>query len=286
MHSEPLQPETTGQATREVTWHLRLAYDGGAFHGWQIQPGQRTVQGELQDRLRRLLRAPELKITGSSRTDAGVHALDQRVSFTAATPEDLDPERLRYSLNRWLPPDVRVQDAAIAADGFNARHHNAGKAYTYCLCNGPKPHPLWARFLWALPAPIDLAAAAAAAALLEGEHDFASFGVNPKRELESTVCRLHRVEVIPCGDLVCVSVLGDRFLYRMVRGLVGYLVHVGQHRAAPADVLGVLAARQRSAAAQSAPAEGLFLARVFDHDADRLDYRPRVPPFAWGGLEP
>lgn len=269
----------------ESSWHLRVAYDGTGFHGWQIQPGQRTVQEELQNRLRRIFRAPELKVTGSSRTDAGVHALDQQVSFAAPTPADLDGDRLRRLLNRWLPADIRVTRASPAAAGFSARYANCGKAYTYCLFQGEKVSPLFARFVWPLPRPLDLVAAAAAAARLEGRHDFASFGVNPKRDLESTVCHLQRVQVIPLGDLVCVSVVGDRFLYKMVRGLVGYLVHIGHGHAAPDEVPRVLAARDRCAAAQSAPAAGLFLARVFFDEEERRIYTPRLPPFAWDGTE-
>lgn len=270
----------------ETTWHLRVAYDGTAFHGWQIQPGQRTVQEQLQGRLRRLFRSPELKVMGSSRTDAGVHALDQQVSFAAPTLADMDGERLRHLLNRWLPDDIRVTAASSEPAGFNARYANCGKAYTYCLFQGEKINPLFARFVWPLPRPLDLAAAAAAATLLEGERDFASFGVNPKRELETTVCRLDRVQLIPCGDLVCVSVVGDHFLYKMVRSLVGYLVHIGHHQAVPEDTLRVLAARDRCAAAQSAPAAGLFLARVFFTAEEMASYAPTVPPFAWEGNGP
>lgn len=263
------------------TWHLRLAYDGSAFHGWQVQPGQRTVQGQLLQRLQRLFRAPDLQVSGTSRTDAGVHALDQHLSFTAPTPADMDGERLRRVLNRWLPEDIRVTAADLAPADFSARYANCGKAYTYSLFQGEKISPLFARFVWSLHQRLDVPAMQQTAALLVGEHDFASFGVNPKREIESTVCRLFRVEVVARGDLVCVSVVGNRFLYKMVRSLVGYLVHVGHGNAPPEAVLQVLAAGSRGAAAQSAPAAGLFLARVFFDRAEMEDYQPRLPPFGW-----
>jgi len=260
-----------------------VAYDGTAFDGWQIQPERRTVQGELQERIRRLFRAPDLRLSGTSRTDAGVHALDQHVSFVAPPVADLDGDRLRYALNRWLPADVEVLAAREEAPGFNARFANCGKAYTYCLFHGHKVNPLFARFIWPLRQRLDLDAMRRAAGLMEGERDFASFGANPKREIASTVCRLLRVEAIAAADLVCVSVIGNRFLYKMVRSLVGYLVHVGHHRAPPEALAEVLAARDRCAAAQSAPAAGLFLARVFFSGAEMASYRPQVPPFAWPG---
>ena len=267
----------------ERTWHLCLGYDGTAFHGWQVQPAQRTVQGQLLQRLTRLFRAPGLQLSATSRTDAGVHALDQHVSFSVPSPPDLDAESLRRRLNRWLPADIRVTAVREESAGFTARHANCGKAYTYCLYQGEKVSPLFARFVWPLPQRLDLEAMQRAGLLLEGEHDFASFAANPRREVESTVCRLHQVRVLPLDDLVCVSVLGNRFLYKMVRGLVGYLVHVGYGKAPPKSVLQVLAAVQRGAAAQSAPAAGLFLGRVFFSEAERLEYTPRLPPFAWDG---
>ena len=262
------------------TWHLRVSYDGTAFHGWQIQPQQRTVQGELQARLRRLFRVPELRITGSSRTDAGVHALDQQVSFAAPTPADLDPDGVRRTLNRWLPADIRVQEACRREPGFHARHSAMAKAYVYVLCRAEKCHPLLARFTWHCPVPLDVAAMRAAASIMEGEHDFASFAVNPHREIDSTVRALYRLEVTDHGQWIYVTALGERFLYKMVRSLVGFLVHVGKGAATPEDTLAVLAARDRCAAADSAPAPGLFLARVF-YEPDRWhDYQPPLPPWA------
>jgi tRNA pseudouridine38-40 synthase len=265
------------------TWHLRLAYDGTAFHGWQIQPGQRTVQGQVLHRLQRLFHAPDLQVSATSRTDAGVHALDQNLSFTAPTPAGMDGEHLRRLLNRWLPEDIRVTAVCEAPADFKARYANCGKAYTYSLFHGEKVSPLFARFVWPLHQRLDVAAMQQTAALLAGERDFASFGVNPKREIESTVCHLLRVQVVAQGDLVCVSVVGDRFLYKMVRGLVGYLVHVGHGKAPPEAVLEVLAACDRGAAAQSAPAAGLFLARVFFAADEMRAYEPIVPPFGWDG---
>ena len=272
----PDQPETG-----EETWHLSVAYDGTRFRGYQIQPDQPTVQYELQHRLRLLFRNAELRIAGTSRTDAGVHALDQNVSFKAVTPDDLDPETVRRTLNRWLPADIKVKTVELGPQEFHARHSARGKAYTYALHRGEKCDPLFARFVWALPAHLDVSSMQEAAAHLCGEHDFASFAVNARREISSTIRVLNRLEITANGEMVYFSVLGDSFLYKMVRSVVGYLVHVGKGSASAHETPAVLEARDRCAAAESAPAQGLFLAQVFFAPDAWKSYTPVLPPFAW-----
>ena len=263
----------------EVTWHLRVAYDGGAYAGWQVQPTLKTVQGELRTRLRLMLRCPELKIYGCSRTDAGVHALDQQVSFTASTLAEFTPEHLVAKLNRWLPDDIVVLSAAVREPGFNARLHNAGKAYTYCMSPGRKVNPLFARFVWRTPRPLDVDAMRAAATHLVGEHDFASFAANSGQEIESTVRTVYRLELLEDRGLLFLNAVGESFLYKMVRALAGFLVHVGAGHAAPEDAVRVLQAKDRCQAADSAPAPGLFLAKVFWAPGEWESYQPLIPPF-------
>jgi len=279
-HDEPQEPIAASTRTRRC-WHLSLAYDGSRFHGWQVQPRLRTVQGELRDRLRRLFADPELLVAGTSRTDSGVHALDQQASFEAETPEDFTAERLHYILNRWLPDDVMVKTVREAPPGFNARFAAAGKAYTYVVNPGGRLLPMFSPFVWTYHRQLDVAAMQEAAQHLVGEHDFSSFSANPKRAVDSHVRRVHRVDVIPVDGLICFDVVGSSFLYKMVRSMVGWLVHVGSGGAAPAATAEVLAAQDRSRAADSAPGQGLFLTRVFfDPDAWR-NYEPLVPPFRW-----
>ena len=267
------------EATR---FHLSIAYDGTRYAGWQIQPDHPTVQGELLTRLRLMLRAPELKIYGSSRTDAGVHALDQQVSFEAVLPGDVAAEDLQRRLNRWLPEDIYVRRARVCPEPFHARHDNCGKAYTYCLAPGFKPNPLYVRYLWRTPRDLDREAMRTAAALLQGEHDFASFAVNSGKPMDSTVRNLRRLELLETGDgMLYVNAVGDSFLYKMVRSLVGYLVHIGLGYARPEEVREVLAGKSRSLAADSAPAKGLFLAKVFFSPEEWRNYQPILPPFAF-----
>lgn len=265
-------------------WHLTLAYDGSAYCGWQLQPDQPTVQAELQARLRRLLREPELRVAATSRTDAGVHALDQHVTFPDCGSGELAPATLQRLLNRWLPADIRVLHAERREPGFNARFSASAKAYVYVICPRDRATPFLSRYAWVFHAPLEIEAMRRAAAMLVGELDFASFGVNPRceeREGEPTVRRLFRVEVVEQDGLLYVIVLGESFLYKMVRSMVGFLVHVGRGACPPEATLAVLAARDRRAAADSAPAPGLFLAKVFFPPEDWRDYRPVLPPPLW-----
>jgi tRNA pseudouridine38-40 synthase len=262
-------------------WHLSLAYDGSNFRGWQIQPNVRTVQGELVDRLRRLFSDPTLRVAGTSRTDGGVHALDQQASFAADTPAEFTAEKLHTILNRWLPADIVVTRVREVPLDFSARFAAEGKAYTYVLNPGERLLPMFAPFAWHFPRRLDLAAMRAAATYLVGEQDFSSFAANPKREVESHVRLVHRVEIAAVDGLLCFNVVGESFLYKMVRSMVGWLAHVGRGAAPPEATLDVLAAKDRCAAADSAPAEGLFLAKVFFEPDAWRDYVPILPPFRW-----
>ena len=237
---------------------LTLAYDGTDFHGWAKQREQRTVEGVLQTALQRFLRdLPKLSVAG--RTDAGVHARGQVVSFQAA--DVVDVGRLQPGLNVLLAPEVVVTDARFASDGFHARHSATAREYRYRIETGPVPDPFTARFVWQRPGELSLPRMRAAARELVGEHDFASFCRLP-RDGSGTVRNLQRLSISRSGDLVEVTARANAFLHQMVRSLVGTLVAVGEGRIEPERMPPILAARDRAAAAQMAPAYGLTLERV------------------------
>ena len=264
-------------------WHLRLSYHGGGYSGWQIQPRGRTVQAELRERLRKLFHDESLEIQATSRTDAGVHALDQNISFVEPVSErpKKTPDRLRFLLNRWLPPEIRVTQAGMQPANFHARYSALAKAYTYVIENADSPSPFSAAFAWQFSARPDLSRMRAAANLLVGEHDFAGFSANPRRELESTVRTIHRFEVLAEGARIYLNVIGNGFLYKMVRGMAGYLAEAGLDTEwSPAECRAILAAGKRTAKVKTAPPHGLFLARVFFAPGEWLEYRPLLPPFA------
>jgi tRNA pseudouridine38-40 synthase len=236
---------------------LVLAYDGTGFHGWARQRGGlRTVQGVLEHSLARILgEAPDVSAAG--RTDTGVHARGQVLSFAA----DADPVRIQRSLNRMLAPEVVVVGARRAPEGFDARLSATAREYRYRIDTGPWPDPFTARFVWHRVGELSVPAMRRAAADLMGEHDFASF-CRARTPPTSTVRRMERLSVSVRGDRVEIGARANAFCHQMMRSLVGTLVAVGKGRT-PADSMpAALEARDRAAAGQMAPPHGLTLERV------------------------
>ncbi|GBC87201.1 tRNA pseudouridine synthase A [bacterium HR12] len=235
---------------------LTLAYDGTDFRGFARQRDQRTVQGVLEAALARVLGdVPRLSVAG--RTDAGVHARGQVVSFAA----DVEPARLQRALNALLAPEVVVWDARWAPPGFDARRSASAREYRYRIDLAPWPDPFTARYVWHRPGELSLPRMREAARHLVGEHDFASFG-RPHRPGGATVRRLERIAVSRRGDRLEIAVRGNAFLHQMVRSIVGTLVRVGEGRMTPEGVAAALEARDRAAAGPVAPPHGLTLERV------------------------
>jgi tRNA pseudouridine38-40 synthase len=237
---------------------LTLAYDGSAFRGWAAQRDQRTVEGVLRDALARVLgSSPTLSVAG--RTDAGVHARAQVASFAMRRPVELD--KVQRAINTMLGPEVVATDVRFAPAGFDARFSARAREYTYRISTAAWPDPFEARFVWHRPGALDLTAMRAAARALVGEHDFTSFCRRPPND-GPTSRDLQRLAIARRGTRVDITARANAFLHQMVRGLVGTLVAVGDGSVAPSDVARILAARDRSAAAQLAPADGLTLERV------------------------
>ncbi|MCC7350567.1 MAG: tRNA pseudouridine(38-40) synthase TruA [Phycisphaerales bacterium] len=251
-------------------YKLTLSYRGTAYHGWQTQsmvptykgptppPGHGipTIQEILSRALCRIVRHP-VKLVGSSRTDAGVHAKGQLAHFDTDQTQ-IPPENLRRALNHALPPDVLVRSIEPVDDSFNAVTSTLDKRYQYALWNAPNRHPFAADLVWHRWQTLDLPAMRAAAAHLVGTHDFASFA-RPGHGRESTTRTLLQCAVSQRGPLIIIAVHGTGFLWNMVRIIVGTLVEVGQRRIAPDDIPSILAARARTAAGPTAPPHGLYL---------------------------
>ena len=237
---------------------LLLAYDGTDFHGWARQRGLRTVQGVVEEALARVLQVtPRLSVAG--RTDAGVHARGQVVSFRAEP--GVEPARVQRAVNGMLAPEVVVAQASWAPEGFDARRSATARAYRYRIATGDVPDPFTARFTWHRLGALSVRAMRRAAHDLMGEHDFASFCRKPP-PTSSTVRHLHRLAVAPTGDSIEMQARADAFLHQMVRSLVGTLVAVGEGRLDAGSIPAILEARDRSAAGQVAPPHGLTLERV------------------------
>ena len=237
---------------------LLLAYDGAAYHGWQVQADIGTVQGTVGDALRPLVGATVLPV-GASRTDAGVHALGQVASFVS--PRPLAPSVVRDALNATLPRDVRVLAARAVPEGFDARRSARLKSYGYLIAEGAVHSPFLRGYAWHVPRPLDVGAMRAALTTLRGTHDFSAFQAAAGRDRDP-VCTILAARLVRRGALLGVVVSADAFLHHMVRNIVGTIVEVGLGRRRPKWVVEVLAGRDRRRAGATAPAHGLFLLSV------------------------
>lgn len=244
------------------TFKLTLAYDGTAYAGWQLQPGQNTVQGTLEMALEKITRTP-LRVAASGRTDAGVHALGQVVSFRSDT--HLTCEVLLKALNAELPRDVAALEVAEVRADFHATRDALRKRYRYQMDDGPVRDVFARAYAWQLRERVDVDAMHRAAQALVGTHDFASFETHgsPRDSSVRTVYELG-LQRGQGGhsDRVTLEIEGNGFLYNMVRAIVGTLVEVGRGVRDEAWPAQVLAACDRKAAGQTAPPQGLFLVRV------------------------
>jgi len=273
---------------------LLIAYDGTDFHGWQRQPNAPTVQGRLEETLARITNA-EVKLHGSGRTDAGVHAWGQVANFL--TKCRIPPANLQKALNDLLPPSVRIREVSEATREFHARYSARAKTYRYRILCAPVASPFFWRFVDHCTYPLDRRRMAEAARLLKGEHDFTSFaatGDDGQDELEvrgsnsaalttpeetiqsaaqsrtdskpqaSAVRTIFSSRLLwrPRMKLLTYEVRGNGFLHHMVRSIVGTLIEVGRGKLTTADVVRILEARDRTLAGPTAPARGLCLMKV------------------------
>jgi len=243
---------------------LILSYDGTDFAGWQVQPDAVTVQGTLASGIGRLTGEKVLP-QGSGRTDAGVHALAQVVTFTTDSP--IPAANFGKALNDILPPSVRVIGAEEVPADFHARKSASGKTYRYRIYQAAICPPFLARYVWHYPYPLDESAMMLAARQVEGEHDFTSFAaVDPERGSESCPWSNRRTVFSSAweraGEEFLYTVSGSGFLHHMVRNLVGTFILVGKGTLKLEDVVRILEARNRAAAGATAPASGLYLVKV------------------------
>lgn len=243
---------------------LTLSYDGSGFAGFARQPGLSTVQGGVESALRTALRR-EVQTVGAGRTDAGVHALGQVVSFPAVETDPTDTQLLR-SLNALTPRGIVVTGIRRADAEFSARHSAVAREYRYRIVPGPVPPLFIDPYAWQVSHALDLHAMREATTHLLGEHDFRSFCVADSARGKRTVRRLDLLEVLPEVVLgehsITVRVIGNAFLHSMVRTIVGSLVEVGTGRRDAAWMAEARAACDRSAAGLTAPAKGLTLWHV------------------------
>ena len=277
--------EPAQAASQQIqTWKLTLAYDGSDYQGWQIQPGQRTIQGELQSALRRVVGESPLP-QGSGRTDAGVHALAQVASF--AIEARIPAPNLLRAMNRTLPGSIRILNVCVVPQTFHARHSALAKTYEYRVLpiEPASPQicpPFLARYVYPYSWRLDLETLNAAAAAFVGEHDFRSFAATdpdisarkatsderitvqnqPRSAVRTIYSSAWHEQTVDSFSLIVYRVRGNGFLHHMVRNLVGSMLDIGRGYMRMQDLPAILAARDRSIAGPTAPARGLFLHSV------------------------
>ncbi len=244
------------------SFQVTLSYDGTAYAGWQIQANARTLQAEVERALAAITRQ-RIRVVASGRTDAGVHALGQVISFVCETR--LSAAVLGRALQAHLPPDIRVCESHAAAPGFHAIRDAVAKRYRYVLQDGPQRDVFSRSYAWQVPYRLEVRLMREAAGPLIGRHDFASFQASgsPRASSVRTIRELV-LERRPGlhADAIVLEVEADGFLYHMVRNLVGSLVEVGCAKRPPGWLAEVLAARDRRKAGVTAPPQGLYLLRV------------------------
>lgn len=240
--------------------HIKLVigYDGTGFHGFQRQAGLRTVQEEIESTLKNLL-GHEVKIKAAGRTDAGVHAEGQVISFWTTCP--IPTERLPIALNSLLPPDIIAKKATKVPPDFHPRFDATGRVYRYLIDNRKVPSVLLRPFAWHIPQPLDVEAMGKAAQYLIGVHDFSSFHASGS-ELGSTVRHMVKASVTKRNGVISITLEANAFLYHMARIIVGTLVEIGLGQREPDEMGAILYARDRKAAGKTAPPHGLCLLQV------------------------
>ncbi len=252
-----------------MRWAITVEYDGTDYCGWQVQPDRPTIQASLERALTTIL-GHEIRVEASGRTDSGVHARGQVAAFS--THATRDPRTLLRSLNALVRPGIVVRALREADDSFDPRRDAARRTYEYSIDNRAHPSPFRRRYAWHVHAPLDLLAMSAAAAVLEGEHDFSSFQA-ADCDADTAVRRVFESCWEERGEEIVYRIAATAFLRHMVRNVVGTLVEVGNGTRPPETIAALLAARDRTLAGPTAPPHGLSLVGV---DYDERCFRARL----------
>lgn len=237
---------------------LIVAYDGTSYCGWQIQPNGLTIEEVLNRALFRLT-GETIRVTGASRTDAGVHARGNVAVFDTASP--IPADRFAYALNPLLPEDIVIVKSEEKDAGWHPRYQNCVKTYEYNILNREMPDPLRRRDTWHVSFPLDIGKMTEAAAYLTDEHDFKSF-CSIHTGVKTTVRTVYELDIEKDGDILTIRISGNGFLYNMVRIIAGTLVEVGRGFYEPENVRDMLKAQDRERAGATAPPHGLVLADI------------------------
>jgi tRNA pseudouridine38-40 synthase len=237
-----------------------IAYDGTDFAGYQVQPEKRTIQSEFEAVLAQMHKGTIIKVTASGRTDSGVHAKGQVLHFES--PLTFPTENWIKAFSALLPTDIIALEVDIVPDDFHARFHTTGKEYRYIVARSKLRDPFKRNYAFHYPYPLNVEAIREAISYLIGTHDFTSF-CSAKTEVVDKVRTIKEMDFEESDDFLVFRFVGEGFLYNMVRILVGTLLDVGSGKMSPHEMSGILDKKDRSFAGKTAPAQGLYLWKVF-----------------------
>lgn len=255
---------------------MELSFDGTDFQGWQIQPDQPSIQQLLQEKLSGLFGNFPVKVTGSSRTDAGVHAQGFAASFSAPESPHIPDKKLKNALNNMLPDTIHIKNVEQTDEEFHARYSALAKAYAYAINLGEET-PFSSRWAWKWKK-CNIEALKKGAGHLVGEHDFSAYAVKSSQR-EDTVRIIYRIDIQQFDDILCITFIGNGFLYKMIRSIMGALAAVAREKLPPEAVKEILDSKDRSLGEPTSPPRGLFLMKVFYQDKEWEAFKVEAPPF-------
>ncbi len=237
---------------------LTITYDGSNYHGWQVQKDKKTIQGTIELQLKKIT-GEKIRLIGSGRTDAGVHALNQVANFK--TDSDLIPLQIQKALNSLLPEDIYIKSAEYVPLEFHARYMAKSKTYEYRILNRQEPNIFQRKYHWHVIPKLDIERMRSALSLLKGTHDFSSF-MSAGSSIKDPIRTIFKIELYKDNDLLKVIIEANGFLRYMVRNIIGTVVQVGYGKISLNEFKNIFAARDRRLAGKKAPAKGLFLVKV------------------------
>lgn len=237
---------------------ITISYDGTSYHGFQVQKNDITIQETLQNALFKIT-GERINVIGCGRTDAGVHAICYTASFR--TQSSMPPDKYVYALNAMLPPDIVCLSSSEADIDFHAKNSAKKKHYTYKILNSELADPFLRNYAWHFKYPLDAEKMQRAAKAFVGEHDFEGFS-SSGRSVKTTVRTIYSLDVTKSGNIITIDVIGNGFLYNMVRIIAGTLTAVGTGRIPYEDIPDIISSCDRTRAGITAPPQGLYLTEV------------------------